>query len=404
MRPRLITLPKILLFLVACGVVGGMVWWTRAGKPLPGSGVPSTAGKIAFISDRNGHNDLFFMGADGKDAPVALTNDEADDNEPTWSATGSEIAFTSASRKGVSPQVFIMDALPQAKVLPVTNTSPTKEQPHFGAEGRIYYLDAGKLNAADATADDFDALFPGPDMRLALTGLFSTGGLARAVVSPDGTRILAVLKGEEAQVLLLYEREGDRLAILGAGAKIYPAFRPDGGWVAAFADGGPTQEPALILSDELMQRPDFAPPGPLPAKPQPGLNLLASWDKTGKPEPPSRLPAPARAAAVSPDGTKIALCFGAPDKNQPIDAGGEQPPLRVAGLVIAPLGAAGSVVPVFAEPTSEPSWSPEGGQIAFVSGSDIYVAAADGSGTPQNLTQGKGNNFAPAWSPAAAKK
>ena len=394
MRPRLITVPKVLLALLACAVVGGMVWWLRAGQPLPGTGIPSTANKIAFISDRNGHSDLFFMDADGKAAPVALTNDAASDTEPSWSASGSEIAFISADRKGVSPQVFVMDAREGAKVLSVTNTSPTKEQPQFGAGGRIYYLDAGKLNAGNADASDFDALFPGPDLRLALTGLFSTGGIERVAISSDGSRILAVLKGEDAQVLLLYEREGERLAVLGAANKVYPAFRPDGGWAAVFAGGGPLPEPGLLLSDEMMQQPGFVPPGPIPLKGDDDLNLLVVWDKSGAITAPARLPAPPNAMSISPDGKKVALCFSDPDDSKSA---------LLAGLVIGPLDGGGAVTPIYKPPTSQPSWSPDSSHLVFVSGSDIYTVPADGSQTAVNLTQGKGSNSSPAWSPAAVK-
>ena len=50
----------------------------------------------------------------------------------------------------------------------------------------------------------------------------------------------------------------------------------------------------------------------------------------------------------------------------------------------------------------EPSWSPDGAQIAFASRRDgrshIYAMSADGSGTRQ-LTSGKHEDTAPAWSP-----
>lgn len=402
MRPRLITLPKIILFLLACAFFGGLAYWIKAGSPLPGSGVPSTSGKIAFISDRSGgHNDLYMADASGTIPPVALTDDAADDNQPAWSASGSEIAFTSANRKGVSPQVFIVDAKPGATILPVTNTSPSKEMPQFGADNRIYYLDSGKLNAGDSSASDFDALLPGPDLRLALSNFFSAGGLVRAVVSPDGGRILGVLKGEQAQTLLLYERDGERLSILGYGSHIYPAFRPNGAWAAVFVDGGPLAKMTTILSPELMQDPLFVPPAAPPFKPQDGSNALVTWDKTGTPSPPLALPPGPNGLAVSPDGTRAAVSFSQTETT-PLQNSGDG--AASGGVAIIPIGTAGDIFPVFSQAAQTPTWSPDGKKLAFASGTDIWVASADASGTPLNLTQGKGNNVAPTWSPALLKK
>ena len=47
----------------------------------------------------------------------------------------------------------------------------------------------------------------------------------------------------------------------------------------------------------------------------------------------------------------------------------------------------------------DPSWSPDGKRILFLSSADIYVMDADG-GNPKSLTSGRRHNeFAPSWSP-----
>jgi Tol biopolymer transport system component len=48
---------------------------------------------------------------------------------------------------------------------------------------------------------------------------------------------------------------------------------------------------------------------------------------------------------------------------------------------------------------SGPSWSPDGGRIAFVYDNDIYVKAADGGGRT-NLTNSPDNDDGPTWSPS----
>jgi Tol biopolymer transport system component len=65
--------------------------------PMTGSG----GGRIAYVSFfRNGTGDLYVMNADGTDLR-RLTLDSAEDNKPTWSPDGTQIAFYS-NRQGRS--------------------------------------------------------------------------------------------------------------------------------------------------------------------------------------------------------------------------------------------------------------------------------------------------------------
>jgi Tol biopolymer transport system component len=50
--------------------------------------------KIAFVSDRDGKQDIWVMGSDGSD-PVNLTHEQAKDYSPAWSPAGDWIAFAS---------------------------------------------------------------------------------------------------------------------------------------------------------------------------------------------------------------------------------------------------------------------------------------------------------------------
>jgi dipeptidyl aminopeptidase/acylaminoacyl peptidase len=59
---------------------------------------PGVNGKIAFISSRDGNNEIYIMDGDGSNQ-TRLTNNSADDRAPAWSADGSKIAFRS-SRDG----------------------------------------------------------------------------------------------------------------------------------------------------------------------------------------------------------------------------------------------------------------------------------------------------------------
>ena len=59
-------------------------------------------GKIAFISDRDGHGDVWIMNADGSD-PVSLTQGR-DCASPAWSPDGTQIAYIADG------EVWLMDA------------------------------------------------------------------------------------------------------------------------------------------------------------------------------------------------------------------------------------------------------------------------------------------------------
>ena len=58
---------------------------------------PSISGdgsKIAFVSNRDGGDEIYIMDANGSNQ-TRLTNNPADDSEPSFNGDGSKIAFTS---------------------------------------------------------------------------------------------------------------------------------------------------------------------------------------------------------------------------------------------------------------------------------------------------------------------
>ncbi len=72
------------------------------------SGVrPPAFGKIVFVSDRDGNQEIYKMNADGTNQ-TRLTDNSAFDTEPDWSPDGSQIAFTT-TRAGNSEIFTIND-------------------------------------------------------------------------------------------------------------------------------------------------------------------------------------------------------------------------------------------------------------------------------------------------------
>ncbi|MCA1692084.1 MAG: hypothetical protein LC733_07770 [Actinobacteria bacterium] len=95
-----------------------------------------TNGKIVFVSDRDGDNEIFTMNPDGT-AQTNITNNSFTEFEPAWSADGTRIAFVS-NRDG-NNEIYTMDAN-GGSVVRVTNTATSERNPAWHPDGaRILY-------------------------------------------------------------------------------------------------------------------------------------------------------------------------------------------------------------------------------------------------------------------------
>jgi hypothetical protein len=380
---------NLLLAVFAAALFTSLALWIKNGMPLPGRAIPSTAGKIAFVSTRGGKPDLWMMGgADGSGA-VALTSDDAEDRSPAWNPDGTELAFVSGGRAGATPQIFRMDPLPGAKAVQVSNTSTSKSAPSYPNKNVLNYLDTGKLLSYNVIENDTTARLPSADWRQLLAPYLELGGFRAVVPSPDGDRYLCTLQMEEAQALMLYVPGEQLLALLGFAEKVHASWKPDGGFVAVYVKGGPGQ-PTPLISAELLKRPDFTPPPISQLRPPTDATLVVAYDKDLNPlGEPTVGPFPPDSVAFSPDGTKLAFAF-------------EREGEKMVGLFLIPLGGGTAIQQVYDKPATEPAFSPDGQNVAFVAANDIYVVPS-GGGTPKNLTNGQGASSHPVWSPAVAK-
>ena len=169
-------------------------------------------GKIAFISDREGYEDVWIMNADGSD-PVNLTQGRHC-TTPAWSPDGTQIAYIYLDdypRGRYGGEIWLMDAdggNPQQ----LTDDSVDKTSLSWSADGRsIYYVvrwtaamtkesEAGERDGPDAFVMALDGSGPSPvDWREVPHFRYSSR-------SPDGTKeaiIVLRTKGDEENLARL---------------------------------------------------------------------------------------------------------------------------------------------------------------------------------------------------------
>lgn len=217
------------------GVVSVLILGCGDDKGTGPDGVPS---KIAFVSNRDGNDEIYIMNVDGTNS-TRLTNNWGGDLNPAWSPDGTRIAFVSGrDRKN---GIYVMNA---------DGTEPTL----------LTFLNGGNEHRPAWSPDGTRIAFP--DHPPAITDPRQAGAAAIYVMnadgtsatpltgppyhedywptwSPDGTRIAFVSSRDGPWDLYIITADGANLTRLTntpepEGA---PAWSPDGARIA-YARGG----------------------------------------------------------------------------------------------------------------------------------------------------------------------
>lgn len=256
MRTRQIHTTRIAIALIA--LAGCLFLATRA------EAVPPANGRIAFESQRTGNSEIFSMDPDGTDQ-INLSNNAANDENPSWSPDGKRIAFDSF-RDG-NREIYVMNA-DGSNQTRLTFLSATDMDPSWSPDGTkiafqssrdgtlgIYVMNADGTNqvrltfnsgaldlepswSPDGTKIVFDSNRDGnfeiyvmnadgtSQTRLTNSNPAVDGTPA---FSPDGTKIVFERQvGSGFQIFVMNANGTNPVQLTSSGSNLFPVFSPDG--------------------------------------------------------------------------------------------------------------------------------------------------------------------------------
>ena len=185
------------------------------------SGYAAGRPKIAFSSTRDGNSEIYVMDIDGRNQ-VRLTNDLANDFEPSWSPDGDRIAFAS-DRTGRTNHIFTMDS-DGGNLVKLTEVGGSRD-PAWSPDGKkiAYTRSRGGYQLWVMDADGGNQ-----------ASLTQIGKNLHPAWSPDGLRIAFVSVRAGATGIYAMDKNGnneERITqnMVTAG---HPAWSPDGKWIA----------------------------------------------------------------------------------------------------------------------------------------------------------------------------
>ena len=400
MKPKNLSPKNILLCLAAVCIFGLLARWGSLGFPLPGSSVPSTAGKLVVTASVDGKSDVFLLEAKAGSPLVNLTNDEPDDGEPFFSTSGQTIAFTSnryltqfgSFATGDVRHLCVIDAAPRQKIIQLTRSaasSGTKERPMFHKSGNVYYLDGGRLISVNADGGDPKAVFPHAEMKREnrlIAEIFEYGGVNSFAINADETFALIVIKREHDQLSLMYDMSTETPFMVARGKVIIPMFLPDGRAALILNGGIPLPQAVPIGMDMLDKLPSVAAVAPSEEGVEEDNSRITLFSSALAVDNVVELPIQPENAEVTLDGLRLVFWSAA--------TGGK------GGMGSIPIAQDGAPFQLSNKPVTAATLSPDSKQCAFVTNGIVYVNKIDGSGIEIQVSPSTATVRGVHWSPA----
>jgi Tol biopolymer transport system component len=355
---------------------------------------------IAFLSDREGSENVWIMHPDGTEVKQVSKDPNNDFASPSWAPDGKYI-FVSKANFGITTYEIWMYHVDGGAGVQVTKSKPTptiqrKDRPNdmgvvASPDGKYLYY------AMRKGPFSYNAQFPQWSImrRDRKTGdedsiIEQLESAFRPTLSPDGTKLLYVTRYETESGLRLRDLQSgedrwvrypitrdDQESLFSR--DVFPgfAFLPGGNEIVYNQDGkirrlnlSSGAESVIPFNAKVSQ--DIGPRLDFPQKVEQGpVKVRLIQD-----------------AIESPDGKKLA--FSAMTHLYTLDLPSGKPQRLTTGNAHE----------------FQPAWSPDGNSIAYVTwsseGGQLWKAAASG-GTPQQLSKSLGVYSNPAWSPDGTK-
>jgi serine/threonine protein kinase len=211
--------------------------------PIPPIATPTPSGRIAFISNRDGNNEIYAMNSDGSEV-TRLTNNQADDTSPSWSPDGRRINFV--SNRDDSYEIYVMNDDGSGITRLTTN--------QYGDWGPSWSPDDGRI-AFVSDREGNDEIY-----------VMNTDGSEQRNLtnnpaedwwpcwSPDGRWIAFVSDRDGASEIYVMNADGGGQTRLTSDSDYDLAWSPDGSRIAFVSDRDGNWEVYVMNADGGSQR------------------------------------------------------------------------------------------------------------------------------------------------------